>query len=418
MTILLKKKNFAKSTLASGIDSDDTSITLATGTGTLFPASGVFRAVLWGSGFASPDLDSSREIVQAQISSGDVFTITRAQESTTAGTWSAGTNFTLVLTAGTVDEIETEIATKTTGPASAVGDNFASYDGTTGKIVKDSGYNASSFAPAGHNHNGVYAPVLGADDNYVTDAEKTKLANLSGTNTGDQTLPVKASGAELDTGTDDAKFATAKALKDSHNVPSVAPGASGNVLTSNGTDWTSATPSGGGAMTYKTGGTGSSVNNITISSLDLDTDKHYMVVCRYFAGSLGGGNTWKMYVNGDNASGHYGYSYSGYNNSGTKQGSGVDQNMIEIGGNYFRGFFIVHIRKVEATSEGDVHFQFSSNLSGDQSTATDLKTEHRDGTGIWSVSASGNNVTSITFDIDGTTNTADWDVRVYKLAQS
>jgi hypothetical protein len=33
------------------------------------------------------------------------------------------------------------------------------------------------------------APALGADDNYVTDAEKTKLANLSGTNTGDQTLP-------------------------------------------------------------------------------------------------------------------------------------------------------------------------------------------------------------------------------------
>lgn len=33
------------------------------------------------------------------------------------------------------------------------------------------------------------APALGADDNYVTDAEKTKLANLSGTNTGDQVLP-------------------------------------------------------------------------------------------------------------------------------------------------------------------------------------------------------------------------------------
>lgn len=54
----------------------------------------------------------------------------------------------------------------------------------------------------------------------------------------------KASWAEIDTGTDDAKFATAKALKDSHNVPSVAPWTSGNVLTSNGTDWTSAAPTG------------------------------------------------------------------------------------------------------------------------------------------------------------------------------
>jgi hypothetical protein len=55
-------------------------------------------------------------------------------------------------------------------------------------------------------------------------------------------IPVKASGAELDTGTDDAKFATAKAIKDAHNVPSVAPSTSGNVLTSNGTDWISSTP--------------------------------------------------------------------------------------------------------------------------------------------------------------------------------
>jgi len=64
----------------------------------------------------------------------------------------------------------------------------------------------------------------------------------SGTNTGDQTVPVKASGAEIDTGTDDAKFVTAKAINDSHNVPDVAPGTSGNLMTSDGTDWTSAAP--------------------------------------------------------------------------------------------------------------------------------------------------------------------------------
>jgi hypothetical protein len=60
------------------------------------------------------------------------------------------------------------------------------------------------------------------------------------------TLPTKATGAELDTGTDDNKFATAKAINDSHNVPSVAPGTSGNVMTSDGTDWTSGAPAGGG----------------------------------------------------------------------------------------------------------------------------------------------------------------------------
>lgn len=56
------------------------------------------------------------------------------------------------------------------------------------------------------------------------------------------TIISKATGAELDTATDDAKYATAKAIKDAHNVPSVAPSTSGNLLTSDGTDWTSAAP--------------------------------------------------------------------------------------------------------------------------------------------------------------------------------
>lgn len=70
----------------------------------------------------------------------------------------------------------------------------------------------------------------------VTD--KITIANLQ-----TSILPVKASGAEVDTGTDDAKFVTAKALKDSHNVPDVAPGTSGNVVTSDGTNWGSSAPS-------------------------------------------------------------------------------------------------------------------------------------------------------------------------------
>lgn len=66
------------------------------------------------------------------------------------------------------------------------------------------------------------------------------------TRRGSPAVPVKATGAEADTGTDDAKFLTPKAVNDSHNVPSVPPGADGNVLTSDGTDWVSA---GGGGVT-------------------------------------------------------------------------------------------------------------------------------------------------------------------------
>jgi hypothetical protein len=43
-----------------------------------------------------------------------------------------------------------------------------------------------TVAAQGHDHDGTYAPVLEADDNYVTDAEKVVIGNTSGTNTGDQ----------------------------------------------------------------------------------------------------------------------------------------------------------------------------------------------------------------------------------------
>ena len=52
----------------------------------------------------------------------------------------------------------------------------------------------------------------------------------------------KASAAEIAAGTDDAKFATALAIKNSNNVPNVVPSTSGNVLTSDGTNWVANPP--------------------------------------------------------------------------------------------------------------------------------------------------------------------------------
>ena len=96
-----------------------------------------------------------------------------------------------------------------TGPASAVSNNIALFDGITGKIIKDSGVAPSNFAPA-----------LGVDDNYVTDAEKIKLANLSGTNTGDQDL----SGYSLTSHNHNLNDLTEKSynsLTDKPTIPSV-----------------------------------------------------------------------------------------------------------------------------------------------------------------------------------------------------
>lgn len=48
--------------------------------------------------------------------------------------------------------------------------NFASFDSTTGKLIKDSGYNSSSFAPAAHGHN---MTVKGEGDDVITVTPET-----------------------------------------------------------------------------------------------------------------------------------------------------------------------------------------------------------------------------------------------------
>jgi hypothetical protein len=45
-----------------------------------------------------------------------------------------------------VTNLTTDLAAKVTGPASATDLNFAAFDGTTGKLVADSGFSAGSFA--------------------------------------------------------------------------------------------------------------------------------------------------------------------------------------------------------------------------------------------------------------------------------
>lgn len=111
------------------------------------------------------------------------------------------------------------------------------YEPADATILKDADIGVSVAAQA-HNHTGVYAPVLGADDNYVTDAEKTKLSNLSGTNTGDQTLPTDATIVTTDVTTNNAstskhgwfpKLPTATGLFLKDDLTWATPSGSGNV---------------------------------------------------------------------------------------------------------------------------------------------------------------------------------------------
>ena len=99
----IKFANNAHSTLASGINTSATSITVASGHGARFPS-------LAGSEFFFATLiDSSNnlEIVKATARSTDVLTVTRAQESTTARSFSSGDRIELRITAAGLGELIT-----------------------------------------------------------------------------------------------------------------------------------------------------------------------------------------------------------------------------------------------------------------------------------------------------------------------
>jgi hypothetical protein len=113
-------KNFAKSTLSTGIDADDTSIVLATGGGAKFPApatDGAFNAVIWDSTtYADPADDPNVKIVRVTARTSDTYTVTRAQEGTSAAAHNtSGKTYTIVLgpTAKTIDDLLGSLSVQT-----------------------------------------------------------------------------------------------------------------------------------------------------------------------------------------------------------------------------------------------------------------------------------------------------------------
>jgi len=96
----IKFANSAFATLASSITNSDTSITLTTGQGARFPS------LAGGDYFYATLIDASNnlEIVKCTARSTDVLTVTRAQESTTARSFSAGDRIELRITAAGIDD--------------------------------------------------------------------------------------------------------------------------------------------------------------------------------------------------------------------------------------------------------------------------------------------------------------------------
>lgn len=96
----MKFANNATTTLASGINSSVTSLTVATGTGSLFPTLGAgdyFYCTL-------SNVVGGIEIVKVTARSTDTFTIVRGQDNTTATSWNSGDKVELRLVAASLND--------------------------------------------------------------------------------------------------------------------------------------------------------------------------------------------------------------------------------------------------------------------------------------------------------------------------
>lgn len=164
---------------------------------------------------------------------------------------------------------------ETTSPATNTADYIPQWDGANSKTLKNGlavpAGGLAGLTALGDKVDKVTGKGLSTED-YST-AEKSKLSGIAS----GATANAKATGAEVDTGTDDNKFLTPKAVNDSHNIPDVAPGSSGNVMQSNGTDWVSGSPITGTALTAAPG-TDLTVSGITCT-LNANENQNFGDVC-------------------------------------------------------------------------------------------------------------------------------------------
>jgi hypothetical protein len=139
--MVMKFTNNATTSLASDINDLVTSLTVATGLGSLFPTlSGgdYFYCTL-------SDFAGNIEIVKVTARSGDTFTIVRGQDNTTADSWTAGDKVELRLVAATLNDLPKLDEANTFSQAQT----FSSTTTTSGRVTNSVGTVSGPWTTAG-----------------------------------------------------------------------------------------------------------------------------------------------------------------------------------------------------------------------------------------------------------------------------
>lgn len=176
--------NNARTTLATAISGASTSLSLAAGTGALFPAptGGDFFKVTLAT--VAAGIESNLEIVTVTARSGDVLTVTRAQEGTAAATHPIGDVVSLRDTAGFFNDTVAALVAKETAASKNASGGYVGLSGFMA-ILKNAGGSITSFLSS----SATAARTWTFPDKSGTVAMTSDITGANtGSNTGDQTI--------------------------------------------------------------------------------------------------------------------------------------------------------------------------------------------------------------------------------------
>ena len=182
--------NFAHSQLAGSINSSATTLLLETGHGARFPNPS-------GGDFFYVTLENAslvREIVKVTGRSTDTLTIVRAQDNTTAASWSAGDTVALRLNAAAIEYMINEVVRRTAADGSAIiptgdeserdGSPAAGYFRFNTDVSKFEGYNGTTWGSVGGGATGGGADAIFIENDQAVTTDYTIAATKNAMSTG------------------------------------------------------------------------------------------------------------------------------------------------------------------------------------------------------------------------------------------